>query len=477
MNSSIKKIPYILSLSRIAKSKSINLWLVGGYLRDIYLKRKKDLVDFDFCVEKNTLSLVKEFSREVKSKYIILDAVEESFRVIVKSKKKNYQFDFSKMRGASLKEDLNLRDFTINTLAVDVCDRKFKLIDMCGAKKDLDKGLIRVPSERVIKDDPLRILRGFVFSAILNFRIEKNTLFYFSRYKNNIKQVSSERIVEELYKLFSAKHSYKTIKLMDPLSILDCIIPGIKQMRGIIQGDYHHLGVWDHSIETLRQFERLYENTLVFDADIDKHLKEEVAYGRSRLQIIKFACILHDIGKPRAKKKLKKKTIFYEHEKIGRDLVSKLADKLRLSHKEKDLLKKLVFWHLRPGYLADQITPTKRAVYHFFRDTQEEGIAVIVLSLSDWRATRGPLTSFKKRRRHEKIMLALLKEYIAHQKEKPLKKIIDGNDIMKRFKIESGPVVGLILKKIHEEQSLGHITNKTQAFAISRQIIRTKGVK
>ncbi len=474
MNSSIKKIPYILLLSRIAKKKNISLWLVGGYLRDVYLKRKKDLVDFDFCVQKNTLSLVKEFSKKIKSKYIVLDAKQESFRVIVKGKNKNYQFDFSRMRGATLEEDLALRDFTINTLAVDVCDSKYKLIDMCRATKDLDRGVIRVPQERVLKDDPLRILRGFVFSAILGFGIDKNTFLFFSRYKKNIKRVSPERITEELYKLFSAKYSYKTLKLMDPLGILDSFIGDIRPMRGLIQGGYHHLDVWKHSIETLRQFEMLYENKLSCDVEVRQHLMGEVACGRSRLQVIKFACILHDIGKPKAKKKLKKRTIFYEHEKIGRDLVSKLADKLRLSYKEKDLLQKLVFWHLRPGYLADQITPTKRAVYHFFRDTQEEGVSVIVLSLSDWRATRGPLTSPSKRRRHEKIMLALLKKYIAHRKEKPLKKIIDGNDIMKRFKIESGPLVGLILKKIHEEQSLGFIKTKTQAYAASKEIIRLK---
>ena len=84
-------------------------------------------------------------------------------------------------------------------------------------------------------------------------------------------------------------------------------------------------------------------------------------------------------------------------------MAEEVAQNLRLSLREREVLKKLIFWHLRPGYLADQITPSHRAIYRFFRDTKPEGVGVILLSLADWRATRGPLTNAKKRRRHEKI--------------------------------------------------------------------------
>jgi poly(A) polymerase len=122
--------------------------------------------------------------------------------------------------------------------------------------------------------------------------------------------------------------------------------------------------------------------------------------------------------------------------------------------------------------LADQINPSKRAIYHFFRDTGEEGVAVILLSLSDWRATRGPLTNAQKRKRHEKIMFGLIDEYFLEKKKKPLPKIVDGHDIMRKFKIGSGPVIGVILKKIKEEQALGKLKNKSDAYRLAKAIIR-----
>ena len=158
-------------------------------------------------------------------------------------------------------------------------------------------------------------------------------------------------------------------------------------------------------------------------------------------------------------------------------MAGKIAQSLRLSLRERDVLKNLIFWHLRPGYLADQVTPTRRAIYRFFRDTAKEGAAVVYLSLSDWRATCGPLTDEKKRKRHEKIMLNLVDAYFAESKKKPLVKIVDGYDIMRKFKIKSSPVIGKALKKIKEEQALGKIRTKTQAYALARTLINKQKTK
>jgi len=469
---SLKKIPHLALISRISRKHDIGLWLVGGFLRDSFIGIQKPLFDFDFCVEKNTYAVAREFSQAIGSKYIVLDKEQESLRVVLRKKNKQYHFDFSRMRAASLEEDLRLRDFTINTLAVDLKSSRRKLIDCLGAIPDLQRKVIRVPSEGVIAEDPLRILRGFVFAACYDFRIDPGTLRLMCKYKTLLKRCAGERIAQELFKLFLAAYSYKTIVHMDSLGVLEEIIPFVSNTKGVLQGSYHHLDVWAHSVETLRQFELLYGKKLKGNNDIFSYLNEEIAQGRNRMQLIKLACLLHDVGKPLAKKKLKKRTIFYEHEKIGQRMAVKVADGLRLSSKEKDVLKKLIFWHLRPGYLADQIRPTRRAIYHYFRDTQEEGIAVILLSLSDWRATRGPLTSSFRRRRHERIMLKILFEHIEEQKKKPLPKLVDGNDIMKKYRLASGPLVGLILKKINEAQVLGKITTKSQAYRIARHIVR-----
>lgn len=262
---------------------------------------------------------------------------------------------------------------------------------------------------------------------------------------------------------------------MDNSGILGEFIPYIDKARGVFQGGYHHLDVWQHSLETLRQFEIFYKRKLCKDKDILDYLNEELAQDRTRKHIIKLACLLHDIGKPFAKKQKDKKTIFHTHEKIGRDLAEEIALKLRFSLKEKEFLKKLIFWHLRPGYLAGEKKPSYRAVYRFFHDTEEEGAGVIILSLSDWRATRGVLVDEKRRKKHERIMVNLIDHYFAEKKKVPLPKILNGYDIMRRFKLSPSPLIGKILKKVKEEQALGKVSTKNEAYKTAKKIIYSYG--
>jgi len=126
-------------------------------LRDIYLKQKKELVDFDFCVEKKTLPIVREFAKKISSKFIVLDKDQESFRVILK-KNKIYTYDFTRMRGINLEADLALRDFTINTLTVSLSDKRLKLIDYLQGRKDIKKIVFKGVRDLVIPQDSLRIL-------------------------------------------------------------------------------------------------------------------------------------------------------------------------------------------------------------------------------------------------------------------------------------------------------------------------------
>lgn len=472
---SLRKIPYLPRISAIAGKKKAGVWLVGGFLRDVYLKKNKPLVDFDFCVEKEVRFIAMQFAKEIASKCIVLDEEQGSYRVILKRKGGICTYDFSRMRGRDLFEDLSLRDFSVNTLSVSLNCKKYCVLDAFGAKKDLGRGVIRCIKEEVFFHDPLRVLRGVSFMANYGFRLEAGTEKFMVKYKTFLKKVSRERINDELFKIFSADNSYPAVKKMSDLKIIDEIIPYVGRSRGVIQGDYHHLDVWEHSLETLRKFEEIWQRRLKKDKDIFDYFYEELAQDRRRIQIVKLACLLHDLGKPRAKKHVKKKTVFYTHEKIGRDLSEKIADELKVSFREKEVLKKLVFWHLRPGYLADQFTPSPRAIYRFFRDTGEDGIAVIILSLSDWRATRGPLTNNKKRRKHEIVMFKLIDFYLAEKKKTPLSKIVDGDDLMRKFKLSPSPLIGKLLRKIEEEQSLGKISTKTEAYHAARKIIEYRG--
>jgi poly(A) polymerase len=470
-NACLKKVPRINIISKLAKETKIKVWLVGGFLRDSYLKKPKDLIDFDFCVEKNINLFVKKIAKSFRKKVIVLDKKSSSFRIVVNRNKKNYSYDFILMRGEDIKQDLSQRDFTINTLALDIIEPK-KVLDYYGGIKDLKNKKIKTLSGSVINDDPLRILRGFSFASRYGFNIEAQTLKFFYSYKEKLQKVSWERINEELFKIFDSQKSYKIIKKMDKLRIIDQIIPYVEKMRKTSQGGFHHLNVWDHSIETLKQFELLDQRKIKNEQEINDFLKEQLGGGRKRGQIIKLACLMHDVGKPFVKKKTKTRTIFHMHEKAGKEISSKFAKTMRLSKVERQKIAKMIFWHLRPGYLADQVTPSRRAVYRFFRDTQEEGVSVILLSLADWRATRGPLTSSLKRKRHEKVMLQLAEDYLDAKKIKPVPKIINGYDLINRLGVKEGPEVGKILAKIKELQALGKVNKKAEALKAAKDILK-----
>jgi len=190
-----KKIPYFNLIVSIAVKRKINIWLVGGVLRDLFLKKKRDLIDFDFCVEKNVLGIVKEFSNKISSKFIVLDEKEGSYRVILKKHSKIYTYDFTLMRGKSFNDDLCSRDFTINMLAVNILDKKKEIIDRFNSAGDLKAGLIRTANEIVLRQDPLRILRGFSFMINYGFKIDKNTEKAFFRYKKLLKNISKNLLL------------------------------------------------------------------------------------------------------------------------------------------------------------------------------------------------------------------------------------------------------------------------------------------
>ncbi|MBD3264360.1 MAG: HD domain-containing protein [Candidatus Omnitrophica bacterium] len=475
----LKKIPYLASIKSLAGRNGCKIWLVGGFLRDAELKLKKELTDFDFCIDGDVYVLAKKFSQTIGAKLIVLDEDELAYRVIKKKKGVNYKYDFSRIRGKDIYQDLSCRDFSVNSLALRLDRPRVKLLDYFGGIKDLKKKRVRLIQDKNFNSDPLRILRGFSFMAKYGFKVTRPTLEAMHCYRKKIRNVSTERVNEELFKILSSASSYKTIKLMDKYRIIDEVIPFAEDMRGVGQGRYHHLDVWSHSIETLKKLELFLKRKKTYALRLSSYLNEMLARNRRRVQILKLACLLHDSGKPKAKKKIGNKTMFHTHEKIGARLSQELAQNLRLSSRENSALVKMVFWHLRPGYLADQIAPSSRAVYRFFRDTQEEGISVILLSFSDWRATRGPLTDFKKRKRHERIMLKLIDLYFKDLNRKEEKPLLDGHEIMNRFGIPSGPLVGEVLSCLKEKQALGEINNKKEACKEAARIIkiRQKGEK
>ena len=461
-----------------AKARKVKLYLVGGALRDLFLKRKKENPDFDFCLKTGALNFGKRLAKELKAAFVLLDEEHAACRLVKKIDGQIYTFDLTDFRAPTLEKDLLHRDFTINSLALELKDvfsakdLSESIIDPYSGRDALKHGIIKVTGPDSFKEDPLRILRAFSFSCIFKFNLDKGTLRLARKEKSKIGAVSAERIREELFKIFDSPAAYASLAVLDKLKILEIIFPEIKPMRGIGQGPYHHLDVWQHTLETLNQFELILKS--IKQGEVNDYLKMEVSGLRKRSSLLKLACILHDVGKPSALRREKGKIIFHGHERTGLGLTRIIWRRLKLSNDEGRSLERIVICHLRPGYLADHEHPTQRAIFRYFRDSGSDALAVLLLSLADQRATKGPLTTALSRTRHEKTVKLLIRKLLKKNKEKKPARLLNGNEIMNKFKLPASPLIGKVLDALEEAQAIGKIKNKEEALVLALKIIKQK---
>lgn len=474
---SAEELSLLKSVLDLAKSKNKKLYIVGGFLRDFILKRKKVNPDIDFALKKGAINFARALADRLHAGFVILDQAHAAARVVKKIDNRFYTLDFTDFRGKALEDDLKHRDFTINTLGLELehafdKDITPALIDLYGARNDLENKVIKLAHAKSFDEDPLRILRAFSFAAILGFAIDKQALKSAKQKRKKITQVSFERIRDELFKVLETNLSAGYFIELDKLGILELIMPEIKPMRGIGQGPYHHLDVWQHTLETLKQFEIL-EKEIEKNIDIQDYLNEVISYGRRRYSLLKLGALLHDVGKPKALRREGKKIIFHGHERLGLDVAEGIVKRLKLSNDEWSAMRKIILWHLRPGYMADSgkaLTP--RAIFRYFRDASREAVSILLLSVADQRATLGAYTTRSSRLNHEKVCFSLIKKHFSKAKEKKPARIVNGNDVMRKFKLAPSPLVGKILTEIEELQAIGKIKTKDDAFKAAARLLK-----
>ncbi len=471
----LEQYPQLKIIQALARKKRVGVYLVGGFLRDLSLGRTQ--MDFDFAVEKNAVAFARRFADQVKGAFVLLDDEHGCGRVVKKVDGVPWTFDFADFRAKTLKEDIASRDFTINTLYANLLDVKDgdeiapHIVDLKSAQKDLKSKIIRLVSPKAFKDDPLRLMRAYSLQAMLGFKIETKTAAQIKKDVKRISDVSIERVREEFFKILASPRAFQVVRAMDKAGLLEKVIPQLAVMFNVHQGGYHHLNVWEHSLEVLNQFEQILEG-IKSDAELTAYFNEELAANHSRAAIVKFAALLHDIGKPDTKKIEDGRTSFHAHEHVGKHITRIVAKHLKLSVREGHILEDMVLYHLRPGYLSNFKKPTEKSVFRYFRDTKEEAVSILLLSLADQRSTRGPLTTEADQKHHEKICLGLVKRCFEEKKIVPPVRLITGNDLIRKLKLKPSPLFAKILKSDEESQALGKISTKQEALALAAKIAK-----
>ena len=454
------------------------LYVVGGIIRDILLKRKKENIDIDFAVSRGAVALARKVARSLHAGFVELDPEHGIGRVVRQDGGRTLTLDFSDFRGRDIKEDLFHRDFAINSMAVDL-DQALAgktleniLIDPWQGAEDIRLCRVRAVNSAAFDEDPLRVLRAFSACALFDFSMEPRTRRLAEAKKRGLKQVSAERIRDELFKILSSSRVRETFVLLDRSGLVDILFPELTPMKRMRQGGYHHLDVWGHTLETLGALEQTLGRAR--SPRITAYLGEELSSGRSRRQLLKLAALLHDIGKPKTYRKKGGKITFYGHDREGAYITRGVAERMKLSREEQRMLRQVVSMHLRPGFMATVPVLSARAEFRFFRDAGHEAPDILLLSRADLRATKGYALADKNRGRHERLISRLLAEYFRRAEQVPEKRLVTGDDLIKRLKLEPSALIGKILKELEELQAERKITTKEEGLSRAREIIKRK---
>lgn len=418
----------ILKIYKKFKAEGFEIYLVGGCVRGLLSKHKVE--DWDFTTNATPEQILKVFpSGFYDNKFGTVGISLKNGKVVEVTTYRTEQ-DYSDRRhpskvswGKTIEEDLARRDFTINAIALDLDEDK--IIDPYKGQDDLKKKVIRAVGDPKLrfKEDALRLLRGVRIATQLGFQIEENTWTGLKKDAPLLSEISKERVRDELLKILGSEHPYEGIMLLKEGELLQYILPELLEGIGVEQarpGRHHTEDVFTHNVLSLK-------------------------FCPSNDPIVRFATLIHDIGKPKVASKDKEgHVIFHNHEIVGAKIAWEICERLKFSRKEKERIVSLIRWHM---FTVDEHI-TDAAVRRFIRRVGTSNVKDMMdLRVGD-RLGGGTQTA-------ESWRLKKFKERVAGElAPKPFSMndlAIDGNDIMRELKMKPGPKVGEILQKLFEE--------------------------
>ena len=456
-------------------SNGYEVFGVGGFSRDLILGLKHK--DIDLAVNKDAHKFAKKVAKALNSKLVVLDDKDKVYRIIIKDAGIS-NIDISLFDGKNIGEDLKNRDYTVNATAFELKFfdgfKKHMIYAGKDCVKDLKSKRLNVVSPGVFKKDPLRMLRAFRFAAELGLKIADETYKHIKKAAKLIKKAAPERIKNEFFRILTAKNSSVLLKEMDKCGLLAEIFPEVKSMKKAAKKYYYHPGgLFQHSFETMEACEDILNNLKKYFPDncteLQKHFEEGEIYSENvtRCNILKFAALFHDSAKPETAKKEGGKMRFFGHEEAGAKKTEKIIRALKMSKKDTAGAKFLIENHMRPSTLTRNNTVTQKASLKFFRDVADNTPDLLVLSMADWHSYKKlKIFSQKELKAQERSVRKLVKYYYEIKNAKPLPKLVDGNVLMKEFKLKPGPWLGELIETVLAAQQEGKVCDKKGALAL-----------
>ena len=343
----LTKYKFLQNASGIASEVGVEVYVVGGFIRDFILKREVE--DIDFLI----VGDVMKFAQSLAASFGINDVtIFKTFGTahfnhhglnfeFVAARKESYRKSSRKplVSEGTFYDDISRRDFTINTIAVSILKDSFgEVVDHFNGIDDIEKKLIRTPLDPNITfdDDPLRILRAFRFASQLNFNVDESILKSAEELRERLEIVSQERKTDEFIKILKSRKPSVGLKLLQVSKVMEVIFPEISQMIGVEQREeYHHKDVFYHTLEVVDNISKKTDDVW-----------------------LRFAALVHDIAKPKTKKFIEGSGwTFHGHEEFGARMMKSIFRRMKLPMNKLDYMEKLVRLHLRPiALVSDDVS-------------------------------------------------------------------------------------------------------------------------
>ena len=442
--------PIFKHISQVSQQLGMETYVVGGYVRDIFLRRENK--DIDIVTLGNGIDLAKAVAQKVgidensvavfKNYGTAMFQYQDIDVEFVGARKESYSHDSRnpKVEKGSLQDDQNRRDFTINAMAISLMEENYgTLIDPFQGINDLQAKIIRTPLDPAItfSDDPLRIMRAVRFATQLHFTIDSTTLEGVKKQAHRIDIISKERIVEELNKILLSNKPSVGFLLLDKTGVLGRIFPWLPKLKGTetVEG-YSHKDNFFHTLEVV----------------------DKIALNSSNLWLI-WAALLHDIGKPNTRKYIEGQGwTFHQHELVGAKMVSKIFREMKMPLNEKmEYVKKLVYLHLRPIALVEDIV-TDSAVRRLLFDAGDAIDDLMMLCEAD--VTSKNQIKAKQYLTNFEIVRKKLIDIEEKDRIRNFQPPISGDLIMETFQLPPCREVGIIKNAIREAILDGIIENQ-----------------
>ncbi|BEQ17008.1 CCA tRNA nucleotidyltransferase [Desulfoferula mesophila] len=468
----IREHPALGALAELAGEQGAELWLCGGTLRDLLLKRRPP--DLDLAVHGEAMALGQALAARLGGRFVPLGREFATCRVVTG----HGELDLAGLRAPTLAQDLAARDFTVNALALPLGalwsdDPAAALLDPTGGRADLAAMVLRPAGTGVLRADPLRVLRALRFVATHGFNPAPGLEYRLAGAAPGLFRVAAERIGGEWLRLMAGPWAVEAVGLMERCGVLTRLVPELAAGRGLEQNPYHHLDVLGHSLACARAAGRL----LAGQGPVSGALAAEgPAYldQPHRRSLFMTAALLHDLGKPPMRQvKDEQWATFYRHEIVGATMAAARCRALGLAKADAAWVGRLVAEHMRPFHLLGaqgRGQLTRRGVRRMLGALGRDLPALFMLAMADTIAGRGPLRPPEAEGR----LLALYEE-VARLRDRELAAalaappLLDGHELMQALGLASGKEVGRLLNLVREAQLDGEIGSREEALALAKQ--------